>query len=210
MIKKNLWSLSVIMLFLCLSSCSTTKITDSWQDKNYSGGPFKNILVISQFLDEEVCRMSELEQVRDLKRRGVSAKAAYSILSAGGRSSVDAIDDAIAQYSFDAVLISKVGNRMEESGVNTNSACANRWDSDYRQNQRYALSPCRISTGMQTTSIYILETKLYSTKERIPVIALSSKTTDIRPAYELIKDFGKVVISRLDNAGLLAKNKPGK
>ncbi len=199
-----------MMLLLGLISCSTTKITNSWQDKNYTGGPFRNILVISQFLDEEVCRMSELEQVRDLKRLGVSATAAYSILSAGGRSSVDSIDNAIAQHSFDAVLISKVGNRMEESSVNTNNACVNRWESDYRQNQRYALSPCQVTAGTRTTSVYSLETKLYSTKERIPVMVLSSKTTAIRPDYKLIKEFGKVVISRLNSAGMLVKSQSGK
>jgi hypothetical protein len=193
-------------MVFCLGACSTTKITDSWQDKNYTGGPFKNILVISQFLDEEVCRMSELEQVRDLKRRGVKATAAYSILSAGGRSSVDAIDDAIDQYSFDGVLISKVGNRMEENSIDSRNACINRWDSDYRQNQRYALSPCQMGTGTMTTSIYTLETKLYSVEDRALVMTLASKTTAVRPAYDLIKEFGKVVISRLQNSGMLAKS----
>jgi len=210
MTKRSIWLLSVIIMVFGLGACSTTKITNSWQDKNYSGGPFKNILVISQFLDEEVCRMSELEQVRDLKRRGVKATAAYSILSAGGRSSVDAIDDAIGQYSFDGVLISKVGNRMEESGIDSRNACINRWDSDYRQNQRYALSPCQLGTGTTTTSIYTLETKLYSVKDRALVMTLASKTTAVRPAYDLIKEFGKVVINRLQSAGMLAKSSPEK
>ena len=52
--------LTVVFLSLSLLACSTTKITNTWQDENYSGKPFANILVIGQFLDEEVCRMSEL------------------------------------------------------------------------------------------------------------------------------------------------------
>jgi len=210
MINKGLGLLSVVMVIFCLSACSTTKITNSWQDKNYSGGPFKKILVISQFLDEEVCRMSELEQVRDLKRRGVAATAAYSILSAGGRSSVDAIDGAIAQYSFDGVLISKVGNQLEKESIDSRNACINRWDSDYRQNQRYALSPCQVGSGTTTTSIFSLETKLYSVKDRALVMTLASKTTAVQPAYELIKEFGKVMINRLQSSGMLAKSQAGK
>jgi len=198
------------MLVVGLLSCSTTKVTNSWQDKNYTGKPFANILVISQFLDEEVCRMSELSLVRNLKNRGVNATAAYSVLSAGGRSSVDAIDDAIAQYSFDGVMISKVTNMMEESSVDSSNACVSRWDSDYRQNQRYALSPCQVNSGIRTTAIFSLETDIYSVQDRVLVMKLSSKTTAVRPAYKLIKEFGEVVVSRLQSAGLLAKSSPQK
>ena len=147
--------------------------------------------------------MSELELVRDLKRRGVSATAAYSILSAGGRSSVSAIDEAIAQHSFDGVLISKVADQVKGSSIDSQSACMSRWDSDYRQNQRYSLSPCQVGTT-RTTSIFSLESNLYSTQDRILVTKLSSKTSAVRPAYKLIQEFGKVVAGHLANAGMLA------
>ena len=207
MINRKCLFLSAILLSFCLLACSTTKVTNVWQDEKHVGESFANLLVISQFLDEEVCRMNELEIVRDLKRRGVAATAAYSILSAGGRSSVSAIDAAIAEHAFDGVLISKIGNRMEESGVDARNACVSRWDSDYRQNQRYALSPCQVGSGTTTTSIFTLETNLYSVEDRALVMTLSSKISAVRPAYDLIKDFGEVVVSRLQSSGRLSKSR---
>lgn len=202
--------LLVVVLGFGLLACSTTKITDSWQNQDYAGKSFANILVIGQFLDEEVCRMSELAMVRDLQQRGVNATAAYSILTAGGRSSLEAIEKAVAENSFDGVMISKVSNQVEESSLDMNNACVSRWDSDYRQNQRYALSPCQVGTGMRTTSIFNLETDLYSVEDRALVLKLSSKISAVRPAYKLIKSFGEVVVNRLHSDGLLAKRPTGK
>jgi hypothetical protein len=210
MMKKMSLLLVVAFISFGLLSCSTTKITDSWQNQSYKGESFTNILVIGQFLDEEVCRMSELAMVRDLKQRGVNATAAYSILTAGGRSSLEAIEKAVAEHGFDGVMISKVSNQMEESSLDLNNACVSRWDSDYRQNQRYALSPCQVGSGMRTTSIFNLETDLYSVEDRALVVKLSSKISAVRPAYKLIKSFGEVVVSRLHSDGLLAKRPPGK
>ena len=210
MMKKMRLLLLVVVLGFGLLACSTTKITDSWQNQDYAGKSFANILVIGQFLDEEVCRMSELAMVRDLQQRGVNATAAYSILTAGGRSSLEAIEKAVAENSFDGVMISKVSNQVEESSLDMNNACVSRWDSDYRQNQRYALSPCQVGTGMRTTSIFNLETDLYSVEDRALVLKLSSKISAVRPAYKLIKSFGEVVVNRLHSDGLLTKRPTGK
>jgi len=210
MMKKMRLLLLVVVLGFGLLACSTTKITDSWQNQDYAGKSFANILVIGQFLDEEVCRMSELAMVRDLQQRGVNATAAYSILTAGGRSSLEAIEKAVAENSFDGVMISKVSNQVEESSLDMNNACVSRWDSDYRQNQRYALSPCQVGSGMRTTSIFNLETDLYSVEDRALVAKLSSKISAVRPAYKLIESFGEVVVNRLHSDGLLAKRPTGK
>lgn len=210
MLKKMRTVLLVVVLGFALLACSTTKITDSWQNQNYAGKSFANILVIGQFLDEEVCRMSELAMVRDLKQHGVNATAAYSILTAGGRSSLEAIESAVAENGFDGVIISKVSDQIEKSSLDLNNACVSRWDSDYRQNQRYALSPCQVGSGMRTTSIFNLETDLYSVKDRALVLKLSSKISGVRPAYKLIKSFGEVVVNRLHSDGLLALRPTGK
>lgn len=202
--------LVVAFIGLGLLSCSTTKITDSWQNQSYKGEPFANILVIGQFLDEEVCRMSELAMVRDLKQHGVNATAAYSILTAGGRSSLEAIEKIVAENGFDGVMISKVSNQLEESSLDLNNACVSRWDNDYRQNQRYSLSPCQVGSGIRTTSIFNLETNIYSVEDHALVLKLSSKISAVRPAYKLIKSFGEVVVSRLQSDGLLAKSSPRK
>ncbi len=200
---KKILTLIVFSIF-CLAACSATKVTGVWQDENYSGKPFEKILVVSIFLDEENGRMSELQLARQLRQKGVSASAGHIVLPAGSRSSVETITGAIGRHAFDGVLISRIADRIEETRVTAQSACNSRWASDYRQSQRYSLSPCKPGSLTRTTAVYGLETNLYSTKDGALVISLASKTSADRPTDDLIKGFVKSVVDRLSRSGLLA------
>ena len=189
-----------------LAACSATRVTGVWQDENYSGKPFKKILVVSIFLNEEVGRMSEFQMVRQLQQKGVAATAGHTILPTGSRSSVETITEAISHHAFDAILISRIVDRVEETRITAQDACMSRWDSDYRLNQRYSLSPCQPGSLIRTTAVYGLETNLYSTKDRALVMSLSSETSVDRPTTDtLVKGFVKRVVARLSRAG--RKNK---
>jgi hypothetical protein len=197
----------LFLLLLCivhLAACSSTKVTGVWQDKNYKGPVFKNILVVSLFLDQEVSRMSELQLARQLQQKGVSASSGQVVLPAGSRSSVATITGAIGKHAFDGILISRIVNRLEETRVTAQSACNSRWESDYRQNQRYSLSPCKPGSLSKTTAVYGLETNLYTTKDGALVTSLTSATTADQPSDALIKGFVKSVVERLSGTGLLA------
>ncbi len=197
----------VLLLFsgFLLVACSATKVTGVWQDKNFQGKPFENILVVSFFLDGEAGRMSEIQLARLLRKKGVSASAGHVVLPTGTRSSVEKITEAIGNHAFDGILISRVVDKIEETRTTAQGACKGRWDSDYRQSQRYSLSSCQPNSMTRTTAVYGLETKLYSAKDKVLVMSLSSKTSDDRLSDTLVKGFVKTVADRLSRAGLLAK-----
>ncbi len=201
---KKILFLLLISGFL-LAACSATKVTGVWHDENFQGKPFENILVVSFFLDAEVSRTSEFQLARLLRKKGVSASAGHVVLSAGSRSSVEKIAEAIGDHAFDGVLISRIVDRVEETRTTSQSACKSRWDSDYRQTQRYSLSPCQPGSMTRTTAVYGLETKLYSAKDKALVMSLASATSADRPTDTLIKGFVKTVVGHLSRAGLLAK-----
>ena len=197
----------VLLLFsgFFLAACSATKVTGVWQDENYSSKPFENILVVSIFLDEEVGRISELQLARQLRQRGVSASAGHVVLPTGSRSSVETITEAIGQHAFDGILISRIVDRLEKTRITAQGACNSRWDSDYRQNQRYSLSPCQPGSQARTTAVYGLETNLYSTKDKALVMSMASETSADRPSDTLVKGFVKSVADHLSRAGLLVE-----
>ena len=201
---KKIFFLLLISGFL-LAACSATKVTGVWQDENFQGKPFENILVVSFFLDGEVGRMSEVQLARLLRKKGVSASPGHVVLPTGSSSSVEKITEAIGSHAFDGILISRIVDRIEETRTTAQSACRGRWDSDYRQNQRYSLSPCQPNAMTRTTAVYGLETKLYSAKDKALVMSLSSKTSTDRPSDTLVKGFVKIVVDRLSYAGLLAR-----
>ena len=202
---KRIFFLLLVSSFL-LAACSATKVTGVWQDENYQGKPFANILVVSSFLDGEVSRMSEVLLARYLRKRGVSASAGHIVLPSGSRASVEAITAAIGRHAFDGVLISRLVDRIDETRITAKGACNSRWDSDYRQDQRYSLSPCKPGSQTRTTAVYGVETKLYSAADRNMVMSFSSKTSSDRPSDALIKGFVKTVVERLSRAGLLVES----
>ena len=197
----------VLLLFsgFFLAACSATKVTGVWQDENYSGKSFENILVVSIFLDEEVGRISEFQLARQLRQRGVSASAGHVVLPTGSRSSVETITEAIGQHAFDGILISRIVDRLEKTRITAQGACNSRWDSDYRQSQRYSLSPCQPGSLTRTTAVYGLETNLYSTKDKALVMSMASETSADRPSDTLVKGFVKSVADHLSRAGLLVE-----
>ena len=197
----------ILLLFsgFFLAACSATKVTGVWQDENYSGKPFENILVVSIFLDEEVGRISEFQLARQLRQRGVSASAGHVVLPTGSRSSVETITEAIGQHAFDGILISRIVDRLEKTRITAQGACNSRWDSDYRQSQRYSLSPCQPGSLTRTTAVYGLETNLYSTKDKALVMSMASETSADRPSDTLVKGFVKSVADHLSRAGLLVE-----
>ena len=197
----------VLLLFsgFFLAACSATKVTGVWQDENYRGKPFENILVVSTFLDKEVGRISELQLARQLRQRGVSASAGYVVLPTGSHSSVETITEAIGQHAFDGILISRIVDRLEKTRITAQGACNSRWDSDYRQSQRYSLSPCQPGSLTRTTAVYGLETNLYSTKDKALVMSMASETSADRPSDTLVKGFVKSVADHLSRAGLLVE-----
>ena len=195
----------LLFTFFCLAACSSTKVTGVWQDENYKGKPFTNILVVSSFLDGEVSRMSEVQLARYLRKKGVSASAGNVVLPADSRASVEAITAAIGEHAFDAVLISRLVDKIDDTRVTAQGDCNSRWDSDYRQSQRHSLSPCKPGSLTQTTAVYGVETKLYAAESRAMVMSLSSKNSTDRPSDALIKGFVKSVADRLSRAGFLAE-----
>ncbi len=197
----------IVLLFfaaLFLTACSAIKVTGVWQDENYSGKPFEKILVVSIFLDEEVGHMTEFQLARQLRQKGVSASAGHIVLPTGSRSSVETITGALGQHAFDGILIARITDRLEETRVTEQGICNSRWASDYRQNQRYSLSPCKPGSLARTTEVYGLETNLYSAKDGALVMSLASEISADRPTDDLIKGFVKSVVDRLSRASLLA------
>ncbi|MEA3332079.1 MAG: hypothetical protein U9Q58_00585 [Pseudomonadota bacterium] len=200
---KKIFLLLLVSCFL-LVACSSTKVTGIWQDENYKGKSFANILVVSSFLDGEAGRMSEVQLARYLRKKGVSASPGHVVLPSGSRASVEAISAAIGKHAFDGVLISRLVDKIDETQIVAKGSCNSRWDSDYRQNDRYSLSPCPPGSRTRTTAVYGVETKLYSAENRELVMSFSSKTTTDRPSGELIKGFVKTVVEHLSRADLLS------
>ncbi|HDS16542.1 MAG TPA: hypothetical protein ENN66_08050 [Proteobacteria bacterium] len=201
--KKIFWLLLLVMFFT--GACSATRITGIQQNQENGNQNFKNILVVSLFLDENIGRQSELALLHELRDKGVAATAGHTVLPAGNRSSVENITEIIGRHSFDGILLSRIVDKFAETRITAKGNCENRWDSDYRENRRYSLSHCPPGSQTSTTAVYALESNLYRAQDGALTISLTSETSIDRPTKKLIQGFAQAVVKHLAAAGMFAE-----
>jgi hypothetical protein len=99
-----LW-LAVVAL---LAACATTHLKDSWKDPQFSGAPFRNVLVIGISRSDANRRLFEDGFVQALRAAGIEASASYPLLPEEGQLPKERIEQAVARTGADSVLVTRV------------------------------------------------------------------------------------------------------
>lgn len=100
---------------LLLASCASTSLVKVWQDPNYSGGPFKRILVIGVSEDSGNRQAFENIFVTELKKRGVEAIPSYTVLPQDGQLSKEEIEKAAQSVNADGFLVTRLTKSEKET-----------------------------------------------------------------------------------------------
>ena len=114
-------ALSGLFSLLTISSCSNTKLTDTWSDPRNTAS-YKDIMVVGVGESEQNRRVYESYFVTDFQEKGIKALASYTLISHADGQKLDGekasfrsiIKSAIKGSDIDAVLISHVARIDEE------------------------------------------------------------------------------------------------
>jgi hypothetical protein len=86
------------------SGCASTRLTDSWFDPGFTGGPFRKWLVVAVGGNTVATRVLEDAMVAKLKARGVDAVQGYQFLPSG-RASEQQLDGAVVASGAQALML---------------------------------------------------------------------------------------------------------
>lgn len=206
--KNIMWLFVAVILF----SCQTSKITNTWTDKNVSPKKFNKILVLGVLKDNDRELQSKMEKhlAGDLNELGYSAFAANEVFPQGTFIKGDTAKavDAINSKGFDAVLTVVLLNKEKERyyvpGRVINTPFATYYD---RFGGYYYTMYDRIYTeGYYTTDTKIFwESNFYDLGEKKMIYSSQTRSFDPGSKESLAHYYGVLLVNSLVKSQVLIK-----
>lgn len=206
--RQKLYILLLCMSLMVLSACSSTTLSGSWSDSNFTGD-VNTIFIVGLANQERTRRMFEDEFTRQLTPFEVTGIPSY--LSISSREDIDEDKIALnaAESGADVILMAFVTGSRTEEVVNpgrvtsTGSSSSRNWDRNRHRNYRsYFDSRREIIYQPSTISqfeIVTVEANLYTTDTGELVWSAQMETVLERDIQSLLTDFIRVVVRDMNS-----------
>ena len=203
--KKLLGSLFFILIFL-LTSCISTRITNTWRQPNkaVSIPKLSKVLVVALFNSETNRRKAEDEMVGYLKGKGIPS---YKYLDKNTSSkNEEAIRNMIKKDNFDGAINMRLVDVDKDQIYSPNDRSLY---SPYNQNfSGYFFRNWNFFSDPSyyiTTKTYIVETIVYSIKEDNIIWSGLTASSDPDGVQKMTSEIGKVVFREMKREGFIKK-----
>ncbi len=184
---------SLALLIVLLAGCSSTKLVNLWTDPQYTGPPFKKILVIGMSERPGERRLFEEEFVRRLDmRHGVDAIPSIGLIDERSELDTERITEAIKGTGIDAVLVTRLVS--EEKRKRDQPARTGSFDDYYFRASRTIRSKDYITEH----TIVKLETNVYTAETM--TLVWSGATETFNPPKSIgrtMDELAKIVVDSL-------------
>lgn len=200
--------LAAAIVALALTASAGTKLAFSWRNPGYTGGNFKNILVLA--VNGKASRRADFEDqmAQVISRPGVQAVQSYSYIPRPDATPIDQsqLRDIVQNQHFDAILVARLTKYKKTETYVSGSydtlppEMGNFWG-------YYAwVTPVVYTPGyLETDTKAQIETNLYSTTPKDGQLAWTGTSTivDPRSPASAIKDTVKLVVEQLQKQNLI-------
>ena len=222
------WQVLVALFALILTSCGpSTKLINSWSDKENTPKKFEKIGVAVLFPDNSNRYITERAIVDNLKSRGINAVATYDIfpfagrmgeiMEAKGENNPEAIRKIIVQKvtenNFDGfMIVTLFDKRREERWVNDRSLYPGGMGyygtpyaipGTYYDYYYYSMAGIYNDGHYVDQITYFLECSLYDVASEKLIWRAQTKSVDVKSMDEETKRLGDIVGYQLKNKGIL-------
>jgi hypothetical protein len=208
--RRKLTFLAAILVGLALMAVAAPKLEFSWKNPNYTGGTFKNILVLA--LNGKAVNRAEFEDelVAAISRPGAKAFPSYEFMPRPDLTPIDMNDlrELVKEQNFDAIVVARLTKKQTKT--------------TYVPGQIYtpfpyygtfygyygALSPVIYSPGyMETEKEAQVEVNSYSTAKPDGELVWTGTTNsfEVASVKKLIKDLVKIVSKELEKENVIQR-----
>lgn len=192
---------------LVLLSCSNTKFTSVWMEKDIKVEPIDSMLVIGIGKNQIARRMFEDSFVAELEKGGIKAIAIYRHIADDAKITRESVAKIARDKDIDAVIITHLVAVDEETVYNppvthvSPNAYYGRYYNYYPTVNSYVQSPGYYSTN----TLVRLETSLYDTKTATLLWSAQSSTFNPDTVEDVINPVIKLVIKDWTERKLLSQ-----
>jgi hypothetical protein len=198
----------VILLTATLNASAGTKLAFSWRNPAYTGGGFKNILVLA--VNGQASRRADFEDamVSTLGRPGMQATQSYVFIARPDATPIDPANlrEIVQSQHFDAILVARLTKYKKTQTYVEGDVVALPPEFGTFYGYYAALTPVVYTPGyMQTDTKAQIETNLYSTSAEDGQLAWTGTSTivDPRSPTSAINSVVKLVAEQLQKQNLI-------
>jgi hypothetical protein len=192
---------------LLLAGCATApKIVNTWQDPQYQGEPFRNVLVVGLTEKETNRRIFEDTFASILRGQGVKAQASYTLLADHRGYEREVIEQVVADGEFDGIITARVVGMDRETSYTGGYAMAypstayyHDFYGFYHQAWGFYSTPGHV----YTYDVVRVETTLYETDDWDLVWTGMTETVDPGKIQNESAKLANVILGELKNRGLI-------
>ncbi len=194
-----------------LSSCATTKITQTWIEPDHKK-VYNNLLIIALVQSEQNRRAYESNFVEELRSIGVGAEASYTLIKGDQKINRETVKKAIEGMDIDAVLVTNlVAIKVEEvyrPAMDYMPMYGGAYYGGYRgglglYSYPYMTTYARSPGYFTTYESYTIETQLYDVKSGELVWSARSNSFAPGSADEVIVDLTKLLIDNMKEKNII-------
>lgn len=190
--------LPAVVSLILLSSCATTKILGTWKNPGHRAQPRK-ILIIGMSKSPNTRVLYENEFVRELKGRGIEARAGHTLLSEGFVIDPETLRKLVNEQGIDTVLVTRLVDRKTAETVAAAPplVSATGFYQDMYESFGRSYENTYYPGYVYTQDVVSLETDIYDVASRQLVWRAFSSTFVPDRVQQEIQPFVQVMMKRL-------------
>jgi hypothetical protein len=177
-----------------VAACATTHLKDSWTDPQFSGAPFRKVLVIGVSRSDANRRMFEDGFVKALRASGTEASASYSLLPEEGPLQKVRIRQAVAKTGADSVLVTRVLRVQRKVDVSPGYAVPGGYGGRFYgwYGATWATAP-----EIRAYDVLTIESTLWDIKREQAVWSGISESTDPKEVTKVTRELAEALIAKM-------------
>lgn len=195
------------LLTFLFSSCvpTTTDIDASWHEPSYSGGNFKNILVIVLSEDQLKKKTSESTLCEIIKSKGAKAAPGYEVLPPSLILNKKMLKPIVDKHGFDAVFVAELLGREQKQEVvapGYSASYSNNPPGFYGHYQNRTVTYNVPDQVVNYEDVYV-NSRLFDVKTEKLVWNVQTKTTNPQNFDQSVRQVAKTVVGNLSKENFL-------
>lgn len=212
MLRTHLTIAAFTVFVMLAAGCSSTTMSGSWKNPDYSG-KVKRIYLVGIAKEELVRRMFEDQFAHILQEHGTTGLPSYRDLPLDEENGEGAIISEVHKNGADSVLLARAIGKRNEKVVNPGRVSSydygpgpyypapyyRDYGSYYRRSHEYVYEPATVTEF----EIITIEANLYDAASQSLVWSAQLETVVENNMNKLIKDFVKTVTKDLEKKGLI-------
>lgn len=190
------------LTFLLTSCASSTKLFDTWQDRQFRGPAFKKVMVVALAKRPDIRQRFEDEFVGQLNARGVNAVACYSLIPDPKNLTREEVLKAVNKTGTEGVLV--MGLRQSGGGKPVRKEVIDPRNPMSFENYLATAEPLSGESLIKKGEVITISTRLFDARTEGKLVWFTnSDTIESGQLEQEIITFSKVILNELHKDKML-------